>query len=218
MAELSARAIATLKDCRAFGYDPSDGDEEVDLWLDCLNAAASEFHNYARREFVAANAVRVDDETVTVATQTRFWDVDEWVVEERRLPIGDLSAAPTAIRVTQLDGTLVETVTLSTLIYLPRVREPWQPIGELWFRPGMTLSAALAPGYVIEVDGKWGFPALPDTLVRACANQAAVWFARDVRNFSTTFTLASDRVEVPRVLGPAIKDVVRRFRAPVEPS
>jgi hypothetical protein len=212
-AELSARAIAQLDDVRAYGYDPADDDHEIQCWIDELNAASQEFHDVGNREFVAKNADRAGpNDPVTVAQQTRYFDLDHCHVEERMLDIGDFALpAPTAVRITALDGSLVETVTLSTLVYLPRIREPHEPIEELWFRPGMLNSAALAPGYIAEVDGKWGFPSLPANLVQACAKQAAIWFSRDIRRYSTTFNLDSNRFEVPRSLSPAIRDVVKHY-------
>lgn len=208
---LAPRAIASLEDVRPYGYDPADDEHEIQCWVDELNAASQEFHDVANREFVARNATRAGaNDAVVVAQETRYFDLDVCHVEERVLDIGDFALAqPVAVRITALDGTLVETVTLSTLVYLPRNRDPWQPLEELWFRPGMTGSAGLAPGYVVEVDGKWGFPVLPANLVQACAKQAALWFSRDIRRYSTTFNLDSNRFEVPRSLAPAIRDVVR---------
>jgi hypothetical protein len=220
VSELDPRALATLDDVIAYGYDPNDDTGLVDLWLDCINAASDEFYAVGNREFVSRSATRdeANDDLVVVPTETREFDVDEWIVEERRLPVGDLlpKANPPhvdAIRISQLDGTLVETVDLATLIYLPRRREPWQPIGELWFRPSMARSAGLYSGYVVAIDAKWGWPRIPANLRRACANQAALWFERDVKQFTTTFNMDSNRFEVVRgPLADAVRKTVTRYR------
>jgi hypothetical protein len=212
---LEPRAIATLEDVVAFGYDPADDEGAVDLWIDCLNAAAQEFHRYARREFVAKNAVRdaENDNVVTVASETRLFDLDHDVVCERKLYVGDMAEQPSAVRIYGYQGELIETVSLAAVRYEPLNREPWEPIEEINFLPWRATSTyQLMTGYYVEVDSRWGFPELPANLVRACANPAAVWFARDIRHFSTTFKLDELRHERPRAIAPAIKESVGRYR------
>jgi hypothetical protein len=233
VSKLSPRALAGLDDVRAFGYDPSDDQGETDLWIECLNAASDECHRVGRREFVARNATRTNDnDPVVIASQTRTFDVvDDYYEQDigdgsvrRLLTIDDLAgsggsswppdtAMPSAVRIYSYEGVLLETANLAAILPRQRNREPWEPIEELEFRAGLTTSASIGSASHIEVDGKWGFPQIPDGLRRACANQAAVWFARDVRNFSTTFSLESGRFEVVRdALAPAVKSVVKGFR------
>jgi len=240
VSELDPRALAGLDDVIAFGYDPSDDSAETDLWIECLNAASDEMHRVADREFVARNATRDGNDPIEVASQTRTVDVvANYYVEERDLAplfvdgvrvgdgggrrllkIGDFAGSggagwppdsekPSAIRIYSYEGVLLETVDLATIVARPRNREPWEPVTELEFR-GTTVIAGAS---YVEIDGKWGFPRVPPALQRACANQAAVWFARDVRHFSTTFSLESGRFEVVRdSLANAVEAVVDRFR------
>src|SRR4051812_423188 len=63
----------------------------------------------------------------------------------------------------------------------PANRAPWQPIrllqvfGDVW------------SGQEYDVTGVWGFPQVPMDVQQACAEQAAIWAGRDLRNFSKTF-------------------------------
>jgi hypothetical protein len=240
---LDPRALCSLEDVKVFGYKPDSDQLEVDFWLDCINAASDAIHEEAEREFVAENAARTDDnEPVTVATETRLFDVDRCAYDADTwwetwggwpgaaqgqyaggyiLEVGDLaqkrdgSAGPAAIRIKDLAGALLQTVTLSTVVSLPRIRKPWQPVTELWFLEGLSGSAQISPSTVIEVDCKWGFPAIPAGLRRACANQAALWYARDVKHYASTFNLESGRFEIVRSdLAPAIAKTARRYKRP----
>lgn len=60
----------------------------------------------------------------------------------------------------------------------------------------------------VEMQGKWGFAEIPEDVEHAAVVAAAIWFRRDVANFTTTFDLDEQRVERPEALPSACKGML----------
>lgn len=191
-----------------------------DLLIDEINAASSYFAGIARREFVDASATRDANDVLQITPSTRTFDVDEDLYEDDNrdwmLDVGDLAAAPTLVKVfSGWDGTLIETVDLSVVVPWPRRRKlAWEPYSDLRIlRRRSTSPTFLQAGNQIQVTApRWGFPEVPPEIAKACKTQVALWFARDVRQYTTTFRLEGGFAERPRAVAPAIRDIVRSHR------
>lgn len=211
---ISPRALATLAEVKLrAGEKTADHDED---WTRLLNAASDEIHTYANREFVATNATGTPDNR-TVDLESRYFDVDEATVDERELLVGDMAEPPSLVKVYEYDGTtLRETVPSAAMVMLPRRRKPWQPIDTIRFLDGLAnvTCPTLARRYVIEVRSRWGFPQVPEAINHATIVQTAIWFQRDVRRYAKTFSLEEGRIERPRALAEAIREIVDHFRVP----
>ena len=172
MAELSSRALCTVAEVKdAAEIDPASKDQD-DRIIRLINAASSRIHVVAGREFKA----------VGTNPQTRSFDVTAAVAGKRELWVGDL-ASFTAVTTKRDDGTTVESVATSKIVTVPRVREEWQPIRRLKFLSG----PALAVGYVVEVTGNFGFPAVPETVKQDAIDTVVFLLQRETSKFSETF-------------------------------
>lgn len=173
-------SIADVK--RYIGETSDDYDDEI---ADLVAAASQAFLSRTRREL----------RPFTANPSTRVFDIDADVIAERSILPGDLASFSNVV-IKAPDGTLMQTVDVSTVVGLPRIREPWRPIAELAFLRGLTGSAILsvggsrygAPGYTLEVTGSWGFPQVPADIRREVKKIAAAGLARDVKRTSKTFS------------------------------
>ena len=98
--------------------------------------------------------------------------------------IGDLSAAPTLVRILDKDGTARATVAAGDYITYPRIRKPWQPITHLQFTTDVIGPYA---SDVIEVTGVWGFPSVPGTVRQAVLDAVAATYDRQVEHYRTDY-------------------------------
>jgi hypothetical protein len=219
---LSPRALCTIDDVKEFvgGFDPSKTETD-DLLTREVNAVSDEIHRYGGREFQAIE--RLADGTVPLATRVFQVRQDGYRDDDTRelvLVVGDLAEKPTQVVWSLYDGSVQQTLATvnavdGAVVCEPLRREPWQPIGELRFRSGLTGSLAPARSDTIALEARWGFPVLPEVLRKAAYTQAAIWFARDVRNYATVFSLETGRFMArPRPLDDAIRAMVDEFRVP----
>jgi len=131
----------------------------------------------------------------------RQFDIDETVARRRKLFIGDLSAVPTLFVLKDAQGNLVQTLSSSSYVLLPRVREDWQPYSTVWFRFDAADAATLwgvgdwwtGGGLVAEITATWGFPSVPTTVKDAVARLVIVRYLNDVASVGTQFAEAADR-------------------------
>jgi hypothetical protein len=155
---LSDRAICAAEDVERLvpGFEFDAPTEEI--IIDLINAESETLNS--KREFTPIEA----------GSATRLFDISRYAARTRTVRIGD-SAGITTVEVQRLDGTVLETVDPANRVSLPRVRQPWQPVEELWFpladvaNPALTFGA----GRIVAVTGTWGFPLVPDHLRVACA-------------------------------------------------
>ena len=214
------RDLCTLADVieRVPGYTLGD-DPTVDATLaDFITIESRDFMEEARREITP----------IRVGPETRVFDVDWIVVDERELLIGDANDV-TAVVLKQQDGTVLQTLGSSGWVDMPRVREDWEPITSIWFPPLVQDPVFFAwpastwgphvpienPRLVCEVTGSWGFPMIPQTVKRAVAVLVLVRYLNDAASVGTELADAADRAELN--LAGALKaalDTRDRFRVP----
>jgi hypothetical protein len=172
--------LCTVADVKALiGEETDTFDGEI---ADAIEAVSAAFLRRAQRELVP----------FTPNPQTRVFDIDEDVVCDRSLLVGDL-ASFTAIAIIAPDGTLLQDVDLATVVAQPRIREAWAPIGELEFRSGAFIAnpAILRRGDTAEITGNFGFPQVPSDVRREVKKAAAAQIVRDVKNVSRTLREAA---------------------------
>lgn len=197
--ERATGLLAEVAEVRDFLQKPS-GDRDQDTAIaNALAAASPLIHEWCGREFVALGTNPV----------ARLFEINGYA-STREIPIGDLSAAPTAVSTIDANGDTVATLTVADdIVALPLVRKPWQPITALRIRPS---AASLSSSYLLSVTGTWGFPAIPEDVKQACIVTVGIWIRRDVQAFASTFNLDENRVERPRALPSAARDMLMRYR------
>jgi hypothetical protein len=197
--DVGPRALCTLEGLKEYLSDDGVDQDYDPLLVRLIDDASAAIHRAARREF----------KPMRTNPDTRLFDVDDAIAAERRIRVGDLArTAGLSIEIQTELGATVAAIDASTVAALPRVREPWQPITELWLRGGEPLRA----GHVVEITGDFGFPEVPGEIRHFAIVQAAEWFSRDVAKFSLTYSLEEGRVSRPRPLSPAIRDAVLDYR------
>lgn len=214
------RDLCTIDDVaeRVPGYTIGD-DPATDATLaDFVTIESRDFMEEARREITP----------IRPGPETRVFDVDWIVVEERDLLIGDANDV-TAVVLKGQDGTVLQTLDSSAWIDMPRVREDWEPITSIYFPPLVNDPVFFAwpattwgphvpiesPRLVCEVTGRWGFPSVPLTVKRAVATLVLVRYLNDAAAVGTDLADAADRAELN--LAGALKaalDTRDRFRVP----
>ncbi len=171
-AGLSDRALVGLgetKDWLARRQIDTSDDARI---VDAINGVSEEMMRISGREF-KANGTN---------PETRRYDVrgTGYVVQ-----IGDLQTMTTAsstISVSQFDPeTSLHTFVVGDYTPLPRNRKPWEPYTAIYFnRP--------TRGYyrgsnVLDIEGYWGFPEVPENVRQATKDAVAFWLDRDVEHF-----------------------------------
>lgn len=173
-APAGSRALCTRGDVMRLVPGYTD-DGETDGALEQLIAAESRTaHADAGREFV----------TIASAT-TRQFDLGWWNQNMRVVRVGDMTTV-TSTTVKDRSGNTVETVASTDRVSLPRIREEWQPITEIWFPSDTaTPTSNIKSPNVLEVVGVWGFPVIPDDLRMAVAKMVLVRYLADAANAGT---------------------------------
>jgi hypothetical protein len=163
--------------------------------------------------------------TPVEATQPalRAFDITETVYRTRKLRIGDMAAAPTSLDLYNVDGTLAQSLTSSSYVLLPRVREDWQPYSTVWFRWDASVAATLwgmdgwwrGGGLEARINATWGFPSVPTTVKDAVARLVIVRYLNDAASVGTQFADAADRVSF-NIAGSVRQalDALDRFHVP----
>jgi hypothetical protein len=143
----------------AHGVNPSDPSFDVVI-PDFIQRASRAIDTWCDRRFGK-----------DAGASSRLFDVGG---HSRQVPIGDLSAAPTAVTVLDESGATVSTlVVASDLVMLPLVRREDEPITMLRFRP--SAAGSLTAGAQISVTGVWGFPQVPLDVVEATIETVREW-------------------------------------------
>jgi hypothetical protein len=191
-----AANLCEVSDVREFLQKPG-GDREQDTIIETFITRASRaITSFTAREFVPTSS------------SARLFDMGSaWYT--RQVPVGDLSAIPTAATIIDAYGTTMATLTPATdLVLLPNVRQPWEPITRVRLRPTIT---SLDPSYQLSLTGVWGFPSIPSDVVHACAATAGLWMRREVQAFTATFNITEDRLERPEALPSAVRGMLRPY-------
>lgn len=157
-----------------------------------------------------------DEEFVAWGTnpQTRVFDVTDFDVRRRRIPVGAMASAPTAVTTTTADGTAVETVDALSVVGTPRTRAPWEPITELWFPTGATTPAQLYDGYVMSVTGTFGYPMVPPDVREACAKRVILRYLTSVSERGTVFARAAENINIGALFASS-QEVIDGYHMPV---
>lgn len=116
---------------------------------------------------------------IAAAPSARLFDIDCAAARVRTVRIGDANAI-SAVEIQDQTGNTLETVTSGGYVQMPRVRQAWEPTIALWFPPAASPAATVSDGYVVEVTGTWGFPAVPEDVRLAVARMALVRYVADV--------------------------------------
>lgn len=222
------RALCTLESLKRLlpNYqEPTDPTEQAgadSFLLDLIDAASQKIHEVSGREFVAledtGSSGGVDFPVPPAAT--RSFDVllnpvtpADPAVGTRRarvLRVGDL-ASLTSLAYGDPWTVSRFTIAGSSVRAKPLNRAPWQPIrllevfGDVW------------SGQVYDVVGVWGFPSVPPDVRMACAEQAAIWAGRDLRNFSQVFlenVAQGGSAHEPRSLAQSVYDTALLYQIP----
>ena len=152
-------AVAAVKSARRDSSTTFDA-----LIQEMLTDASSQMAAYTGRRIAPLDTAAAD----------RFFDVaDAYDPIRRELWVWDLSEAPTEVELLDAAGDSIEIITVSSgLVLTPRNREAWQPIERLRFRAATTTPRG---GGEIRVKGKWGWPAVPGFVRRACVDAVVEW-------------------------------------------
>lgn len=164
-----------------------------------ISAASEEFHRRAGREFLPVGS----------NPQARTFDrpkADE--LGRVHFRVGDLAADPTSVELHDEDGNLRLALGAGDYVLLPRARKPGHP----YTRIRLHRRIAVLPTDVLELTGDFGFPAVPENVRQAVIAQVMLWMARDVKNFSETFSTTEGRVVRPRELDAIVLAVADSYR------
>lgn len=196
--EPADRALCSIEDAKAYvpGLRDQDASAIEPRLLRLIEAESAYMHTRAGREFTPRRT----------NPDVRSFDVGAYEVSENAVDIGDLANdSGLVVSLKMLDGTLVQTLTASQYVLLPREREPWEPYGRIWLPQEIASPATLAEGYVLEMTGNWGFPVIPDDLRRECAHNAASKWLRS----SPVSELAEDSQAQPARTSYRVTDFYR---------
>ncbi len=189
---LGPLALCTIRDVKeTFGTRGNDDDFVI---ADHIEAASVAIIERSGREF----------KTATSPPHVRQYDIVE--ARQRELRVGDWTTV-TGLRVLADTGTALATPT--GFVALPRVRASYEPIEAVRLA---TATVAPSPGTVLEVTGTAGFPKVPDDVRRACVILVGMTLRRDVTQFSATFSLDENRVELPNEFPRQVQQTIDRWR------
>jgi BppU N-terminal domain len=198
------RGLCELEDVTDYapGYR---SDPRTDAVLEQMIIAESRaIHQETGREFKAISGAN-----------PRQFDLWEWNARTRTVNIGDV-ATITTVTIKDATGSTLQTVASADRVSLPRVREEWEPITALFFPWDSASPATLlwtgATQYV-EIDGTWGFPAVPADLKEACARLVLFRYVTDVTAAGSSFADALQEVNVGALFANA-RGVVERYQLP----
>lgn len=199
---LTRRQLCTLEEAKEYAGEHIEDTTFDALFNRLIDDCSQAFYRYTRREFTPIAVPASGGDPLT-----RVFDLTEWEHRNRRLGIGDLADTDgLVVATTMLNGMFIETVNPASIVALPRNRDVWEPITELWF-PWTARPIAQMPRHAtMAVTGNWGFPQVPSDVRQLALTQVAIWFSRDVAKFSGTFSLAEGRTIRPRTLDDAIRD------------
>jgi energy-converting hydrogenase Eha subunit A len=198
---LSDRALCQPEDVErlvpGFEFDEPTEDAIIDL----INQQSEDVQIATGREITP----------IQTGVTERLFDLDDRQVALRRVSIGDCSTV-TAVQIRDQDGTVQETVTQPAYVLLPRVRQQWEPIRQIWF-PAIgvpTPVSALLCGRVVAVTGTWGFPSIPDAIRGATAKLVLVRYASHPASAGTELADALVDLNLAAMFA-AASDTIDRF-------
>lgn len=167
-----SRALCSRADVIRLVPGYSDDPNTDGIIDDLIQAESQTWHTDTAREFVA----------IASGSSTRSFDVTWADARARAVRIGD-AATISSVVIKDQSGTTLETVASGDRVSLGtrgnRTLQPWEPVTTLWFPPLSASAASIAAGYVVEVTGTWGFPAVPDDVRLSVARMVLVRYVTD---------------------------------------
>jgi len=203
--QLATRALCEPEDVQRLvpGYEFDEQTE--DAIIDLINQQSEDVHIATGREI----------KPIQTGVSERLFDLEAAHVRLRRVRIGDCTSI-SSVDIRDPDGTVQETVAATNRVSLPRVRQQWEPIRQLWF-PAVGVPApasALLCGRVLAVTGTWGFPAVPETVRGAVAKLVLVRYASHPASAGTELTDALVDLNLGAMFA-AARDTIDRFGEPL---
>jgi len=197
--------LCTLADVRLQLQKPSGDTDQDALISDLITGASRAIHQWTGRQFIADAAPTT--RTVPIGGYFRA----------RLVPTGDLTTTPTSVLVIAEDGTTTATLTVATDTQPLYADSPftitpmfgWQPVTGLRLRDS---AGTIRATDQLQVTGTFGFPAVPEDVVRACITTVALWMRRDVQAFSTTYSVDEGRLERPEALPSQVMRMLGPYR------
>lgn len=168
-APFTTRGLCNRADAMRLVPGYSDNEQTDGILEDLIAAESQTWLTQTGREFAP----------VASGSSTRSFDVDWAAAAVRTVRVGDANTITTVTTKDQA-GTTIATVAAADRVSLPRNRQPWEPIVEVWFPPLSAGAITLLSGYVVDVTGTWGFPAVPDDVRLAVARMVLVRYLADV--------------------------------------
>lgn len=224
------RDLCTLDEVKRFlpNYnepaDPAEKARADALLADLISSASDRIYEISGREFLSYLDPGDTTDTAgtiwpTPPTETRVYDVllnpsTPGGGRAATLEIGDMQQLISVGVSWQWATAGVTPFDLALDAYVrqyPAPRVPGRPIRRLQILGGVL------EGQRYVVTGKWGWPAVPNGIRLACAEQAAIWAGRDLARFSQTFleaAAAGAPPNEPRALAQAVYDAAFLYRIP----
>lgn len=196
-----SQGLCELSDVTAYARGYRSDDATDALLQRMILAKTRDIERETRREFRA----------ISPAVNPRKFDIGQVEVRARLVWIGDLSTAPSLVRLIDTDqATIVETIASADYVVMPRVRHPSEPIRRLSFPPNSPNAADLSDGRVLEVTGTWGFPSIPDDIREACAALVVADYVTNPSLAGTAFAEALAEVSAGALFA-ASRRVIRGY-------
>lgn len=193
------RDLTTLGEAREFIGLGDDEHENDNLIQRFVTQASDVIHAEAGREFIK------DPQK----SDTRIYEfaATSWI--GREIPIDDYHGELADLATLSVSSYGASTpITVTDAVLLPRNK----PSGVYTrIRLPYTAEAYFGSALVVETP-YWGFASVPARIRAAATVTVGEWYARDVQNFSRTFSLDEQHVIRPQVLPDAVRDIVYGFR------
>lgn len=197
---LSGAALISLDEARLFLQKENEEDAQDEVIEDLIEAASDEIARCTKREF-APRGEESEERTFPYAGN-RLVDLEPYDVREvDAITLGADLESP--IELAPAEWSLRPLPPRDGVFQSIRLRLADSTVLEI---PGGDQTCAIA------VTGKWGFPAVPESVKHWCKVTVATWLRKDVSAFSRTLQLEDDRVEAPEELPTAAMRGLRRYK------
>ena len=195
--QIGTRALVTLREAKDWLNQNSISTAEDLELARVVNDISDRFHQEARREFKVNGTnpqTRVFPIDSTDSVAPRYIDgvyMGDFSPSNRRVSVGDMMAAPTAVSIIDRDWmTVLESVAPGTSTRCGTGATRQGPIRWLEFQSDVT---SLGVGMRVSVTGAWGFPSVPGNVRQAVLDGVVAVLDRKVETYSTDLFPTSRR-------------------------
>ena len=196
---LNADALCTLDEVKQYlNIDSTDPDHDTDdaVLERLINAASEYLKRESQREFIP----------LSTQPEARTFPVSYWDALLGKIRVGDVREVDD-VTVYGPDGTTYAFYTETLL--LPYGQPPYQAIR-------IPYGQYLVTGGYAVVNGTWGWAdsiaGVPEDIRQAVILTVGTWYARDVEDFSATFSIDQSHIVVPRAVPSTARDIVESYR------